>query len=210
MTARLEEKMRQDIKNTTKAVGRILSPLVAERKKTVLAVCLISVMAFMWVRVLTKDRPKAADAASTTPTNQADNGTDAQSKISFVQLPKIPGRHDAITRDFFTPDDWWTSKRSEGQKSSGTGEVKVFSTAGDQEVISSVAAKLNLEAIAFGRTPWAFISGKLLSVGDKLAVKEGAETFECEVIQIEPNTVVIRCRQAEITLKLRRVTEVSD
>jgi hypothetical protein len=203
--------MRQNIKNTSNAAGRILSRLVAERKKTVLAVCLISVMAFMWVRVLTKDRPTAAEATSTTPTDQAENGPSSPSKISFVQLPKIPGRHDGITRDFFAPDDWWKSnKRTEGEKLSGTGEVKVVSTAGDQEVITSVAARLKLEAIAFGRTPWAFINGKLLSVGDKLVVKESTEAFECEVVQIEQNMVVIRCRQAEITLKLKRVIEVSD
>jgi hypothetical protein len=203
--------MRQNTTNTGDGVNRVLGPLVAQKKKTVLAVGLIAMMAFMWIRVLTKDGPEAAEATALTQPAPSEDGSNSQSKIWFVKLPKIKGRHDVITRDVFTPGDWWKShKGREGQDSSDVEQVEVVSTGGDQEVISLVAAKLKLEAIAFGGSPWAFINGKLLSVGDKLVIKEGTRTFECEVVQIEQNMVVIRCGQAEITLKLKRVTDVSD
>jgi len=44
-----------------------------------------------------------------------------------------------------------------------------------------------------------------LRVGDKLLVGDGIDRYECEVVEIKENTVVMRCREARITLKLTQV-----
>ena len=58
-----------------------------------------------------------------------------------------------------------------------------------------------------GESPQAFINDVLLSVGDKLPVRDGDNTYECEVIRIEENKVFIRCGQTEIQLKLAETIE---
>jgi preprotein translocase subunit YajC len=206
--------MRRKAKNNSNGgANTILSPLAADKKKVVLAACLIAVMAFMWFRVLRKDAPQAAEASSVTqqasPLSQGQ--PNSPSKISFVELPKVAGRHEVITRDFFTPGNWWKSIRGvQGENSSGTDEVKFLSSRGDQGVIDLLAARLKLGAIVKDKNLQVFMNGKLLSVGDKLLIREGVRTFECEVVGIEENQVAIRCGQAEVTLKLKQIVEVND
>jgi len=50
----------------------------------------------------------------------------------------------------------------------------------------------------------------LLSVGDKFHLKDGLDSYECEVVRIEQNLVLLRCSEVEITLKLATVNEVAD
>jgi hypothetical protein len=201
--------MRQGQTSSPDRLQNLLSRIFAERKKAMAATCLIALMALMWIRVLTKGEPKAAQARPVGDQGQSDNRANSQLNVSFVELPKVKGRHDVITRDFFAPESWWKAVESRnGQSSSGGDDVSVVSAQGDQEVITLVSARLKLEAIASGHHPRAFINGKLLAVGDRLPIKEGTRTFECEVIQIQQNAVVIRCGQAEMTLKLRQVTDV--
>jgi len=56
-----------------------------------------------------------------------------------------------------------------------------------------------------GENPRAYINDKILSVGDKLPVSDGSRIYECEVILIENNSVVMRCEKAEVILKLKQV-----
>jgi len=126
-------------------------------------------------------------------------------KISFIELPQAEGRNDVITRDFFDSDGWQDFVDGQGRKSTGVEEVDIISKEGDQEVIRRVAEKLNLEAIVLSENPQAFINDKLLSVGDKTLIGDGTNRYECEVVEIKENTVVMRCRESKITLKLTQV-----
>ena len=58
--------MRQKVTNYGGLAKGLFGPLAAEKKKTVVASCLIAVMAIMWIRVFTKQAPEAAEAALTT------------------------------------------------------------------------------------------------------------------------------------------------
>jgi hypothetical protein len=202
--------MRRKTKNSSNGeANKILSALV-DKKKAVLAAGLVAVMAFMWIRLLRKDAPQSAQANATMQqTSASSQGQPASpSKISFVELPKVPGRHDVIARDFFAPGDWWKSiKGIGGQNRTGAEEVRVVSAKGDREVTNLLAARLKLEAIVKDKNLQAFINGKLLSVGDKLLIREGVRTLDCEVVQIEQNQVAIRCGQSQVTLKLSQVVE---
>ena len=57
-----------------------------------------------------------------------------------------------------------------------------------------------------GKNPRVLINDKLLSVGDKLLVADGADTYEFEVVGIEEKKVSIRCSEAEITLRLTQAS----
>jgi len=191
--------MKQNVRGDGKGANRVFSRLAAEKKKSIVALCLIALMGFMWVRVLLRKTPESAEASvGQEEVKPGRLGSNSQLKISFIELPKVAGRNDALTRDFFAADDW--------QSFMSGGEVNVVSRNGDEEIVKRVAEKLKLEAIGLGENPQAFINDKLLSVGDKLLVAEGADTYECEVVGIEEKMVFIRCGEAEITLRLTQAS----
>ena len=66
---------------------------------------------------------------------------------------------------------------------------------------------LKLEVIETGRVPRAFINGKLLTIGDRLAVSDGIKRYEYEVLRIDKTTVWLRCGKAEVQLKIVQTTE---
>lgn len=195
--------MKPNIKNSGSRGNRFVSQFAAEKKKTVVAVCLITIMVFMWVRVIWKKGPQSANAAFTT--QKVNDQTDSDIKTTFIELPKVQGRNDELSRDFFTVGSW--QNFIEGRENSGgTGEVSIVSTDSSEEKIRSAAEKLRLEAIALGKNPRAFINDKLLSVGDKLYIREGINTYECEVAEIEENMVFLRYGETEVTLRLTQTS----
>jgi hypothetical protein len=201
--------MEQNVKKTFNGANRFVSRLAAEKKKTVTAVCLIALMIFMWARVLGKKVPVTA-AASQRKENVGQDvlGSNEELEMSFIELPKIPGRNDVLKRDFFAANGWRNFPKD--QENPGNKEVNVFSKGGNEEVVRRVAKLLRLEAIGLDGNPQAFINGKLLSVGDKLIVQDGGNKYECEVVGIEENVVVIKCLEAEITLKVMKPVEVTE
>ncbi len=201
--------MEQNVKNTVNGANRLVGRLAAEKKKTVTALCLIALMIFMWVRVLGKKTPVTAAASQRQENVDQDVlGSNVELKISFIELPKVPGRNDVLTRDFFAADGWRNFLRN--VKNPDNTEVIV--KGGNEEFVKWAAENLKLEAIAIGSdgNPQAFINGKLLSVGDKLLVRDGGNTYECEVVGIEENVVVIKCAEGEISLELTKVIEVTE
>ena len=201
--------MKQKVKNNGGEAGRLFNRLVAEKKRAVMALCLVAVMVFMWVRVLTKKGPEAADAALVTDQASTDGESEVELNISYVELPKIAGRNDVITRDFFASNGWQAFVDAQGRNSAGGGEVNIVSKGGSEEVIRAVAGKLKLEAIGLGISPHALINNEMLAVGDKVLIRDVVGVYECEVTEIREDAVVIRCREAEITLKLTKVIENS-
>jgi hypothetical protein len=197
--------MKQDLKNGGSGGNRLFSRLAAEKKKTVIAVCLITVMVFMWVRVLGRKGPQSANAAVMAQ-EVTDGQTKPELKISFMELPKVEGRNDVLTRDFFAVGNWRDFMRGGEGKSGGIEEVSVVSRKGGEETARRVAEKLKLEAIVLGKNPLAIINDKRLSVGDKLFVRDGTNTYECEVSEIEEDMVFIRCGETEVTLRLTQTS----
>jgi len=202
--------MKQDLKNNSSGVNRLLGRLAAEKKKTVIALSLIGVMVFMWVKVLGNKAPQSVEAAAIAQ-EAIKSQSNSELKISFIKMPKVKGRNDVLTRDFFAADGWQDFMRGgEGENAGGIEEVSVVSRDVSEEIVIRVAKKLRLEAIGLGKNPQAFINDKLLSVGDKLPIRDGVDMYEFEVIRIEKNRVFMRCGEAEITLKLTRVIETID
>lgn len=200
--------MRQYTGDESNRLSRLVSQLAADKRKTAIALCLIGLMVFMWAKVLGKQGPRSAEAKE--QTRQTASGSNSQQKISFVELPKVEGRNDALKRDFFAADGWQEFIKSQAVNSDGTKAVNIVSKGGSEEVVKRVAGKLKLEAIGLSENPEVFINDKLLTTGDILLVKDAGETYECEVVRIEQDMVLIRCGDAEIKLKLMQVNEVVD
>jgi hypothetical protein len=194
--------MKQNLRSNDNKSNRVFGGLAAEKKKTVIAVCLITVMVLMWVRVLTRKGPQSANAAITTQ-EITEGRMGPELKVSFIELPKVEGRNDVLTRDFFAVVNWWDFMRGGEGKLIDDGR-ETMDDKGDSsaETVRWIAGKLKLEAIVLGENPRAFINDKLLSEGDKLFVRDGTSTYECEVTKIEENMVSIRCGETEVTLKL--------
>ncbi len=197
--------MRQNAGNNSRGANRYINLLAAEKKKAVLALCLIVLMAFMWIKVLTKTSPKAADAELITELiNNMETQSETELKISFIELPRVAGRNDVVTRDFFASNGWQDFVDGWGPKV-GVEEIDIVSKDDDQEVIRRVAENLKLEAIVSSKIPLAFINNEVLRVGDKLFVSDGIDRYECEVVEIKENIVVMSCKESKITLKMTQV-----
>lgn len=176
--------------------------MAAEKKKAGIALCLIAVMGIMWVKVLTRKGPQIARAGLVTEQTEVEKQLNEAVKIAFVELPEVPGRNDIIGRDCFVAAGWRDFKSGEeGNSTVGIQEVNVPSTDQSKEVITRVAQQLKLQAIGLGQRPQAYINDRLLSVGDSLVVTDGRQMYECEVVEIREDSVLIRCLGAEITLK---------
>ncbi|MHC4241538.1 MAG: hypothetical protein ACYS3N_20615 [Planctomycetota bacterium] len=136
--------------------------------------------------------------------NNMETQSETELKISFIKLPQVAGRNDVIARDFFTSNGWQEFGDGWGPKV-GVEEIDIVSKDDDQEVIRKVAEHLKLEAIVSSEIPLAFINDEVMRVGDKLFVNDGIDRYECEVVEIKENTVVMRCRESKITLKMTQV-----
>jgi hypothetical protein len=192
--------MKRDLKNTDNSNNKLFNHLAADKKKTILALCLIVLMVLMWIRIFAKKSPMAAQATLMAKEVEVKEQESSPITISYVELPRIQGRNDVITRNFFDPNGW-----------SGFIPDGKYSADGQQPgVIQNLAnlrsrlmnAGLKLEAIELGGNPHVFINGRLLSIGDKFILRDGADTYECEVTKIEENLVFINYGGVEIELKL--------
>lgn len=197
--------MKQNARNNRQGGNRFFSHLAVEKKKAVLALCLISLMAFMWIKVLTKTSPQAADAGLIAELMNMETQSEPELTISFIELPRVTGRNDMVARDFFASDGWQNFVGGRGSKSVAVEEIDIVSKDDDQEVIRKVAENLKLEAIVSSEDPLAFINNKVLRAGDKLFVGDGIESYEFEVVEIKENIVVMKCRESTITLKMTQL-----
>jgi len=200
--------MKQETRNNNTA-GRLLNHLSAEKKKTVMAICLISLMVFMWVRVLSSKSPKTAGAAdiSGLKSSELSAGKDVV-RIIYKELPKVAGRNDVLTRDVFSCKGWSGFGIDGKNKNRNSKEVSVLTKNGGEEILKQVAEKrLRLEAIVMGSRPRAFINDSLVGVGAKLKIMDEGQMYEFEIVDINENAIVLKNQDAEIALKLTQITE---
>jgi hypothetical protein len=189
--------MEQETKSDDERFNRLFSQITAEKKKSIIALCLIGVMVFMWVKALSSKTPGSAVASVT---DEAAGGeltvSEPLRSVIFVEMPSVEGRNDVLTRNFFAVD-----AADEGNAGM-MGKASLISREEFKKIGNRILDKIKLEAISLGRNSQAFINGKILAVGDKMAVKDGDKKYEFEIIGIEEEKVFIGCGEVEITLKL--------
>jgi len=198
--------MKQNVSYKSNGTKRLFDRLAAEKKKSVMALCLIALMTVLWVRVLTRKSPQGAEAAPVADVPSLEDKSSGKSQIYYVELPRVAGRHDVIARDFFASNGWRDFVGGKGRNLASVEEVNIISRDVSEEVIRKVAEKLKLGAVMLSNTPLAFINDKVRKIGDEVLINDGVDKYECEVVEIRENTVVMKCREAEIKLKLMPVS----
>jgi hypothetical protein len=189
------------------SAGRFLDRVRAGGKKTAVACALVAIMLFMWVRVLIGHRPAAAEAAPP-PKPAETSARTGPVAVTLVELPKSPGRHAAIARDFFVAQDGSYARRNGAGRNTGTEkEVPAVSSTNVEEVIRRAAQTLKLDAVFLRDNPQAFLNDQPLGVGDKLTVKDGTASYEFEVLKIYMDSVLVGCNGIQLTLKLAQVSK---
>ncbi|MHC4637302.1 MAG: hypothetical protein ACYTBP_13355 [Planctomycetota bacterium] len=201
--------MKQETRNRYNFAVKLLNHLSADKKKTVMAVCLITLMIFMWVRVLTNKSPAKAGAAGIPGlVNPGELGGKEEVKITYKELSKVTGRHDVLRRDFFASNGWSDFRIDGKNRNKDLEEVSIVSKNGSEEKLKQVAErKLKLEAIVMGGNPRAFINDKLLGFGEKLRVRDEGQIYEFEIASINENEIVLKCEDAEIALRLTQMID---
>jgi hypothetical protein len=199
--------MVDEMRNINESANRVISQFRAEKKKSVAALCLVSLMAFMWIRVLLSKGPAGTEAAMVPPIFNSQDTSASSIEVSFIELPRIEGRHDILTRDIFSWNEW-EGFRGYGQGVNHKEQVDVVSEEGKEDVIRRIVNQLRLEAIELGQKPRIFLNDEFISTGEKLQIRDGKEIYDCEVISIQQDVVVIRCGKSQIRLKLEEAIEV--
>jgi hypothetical protein len=187
----------------------VLDHVAVNGKKTVLALALMVFMGFLWIRVLTGQKPGSVVAAPEPTLNERPE-SEAPVKVQFIELPKLSGRNDSIHRDFFAIQGRTYFRPNDMPKTGTETEVRVTTPGHAQEVIRRIAERLKLEAVLWSENPQAFVNDRLLKVGDTLPVKEGAETLNFEVLRINQNSVLVDCNGTQLTLRLAQFVEVNE
>jgi hypothetical protein len=182
--------MKTNMDTTDNGLNRLLNQLAAQKKKGVVAAALIVLMVFMWFRLLTDKGPQQVQAAVT---GNSLNEAVQKLKVKFIKLPFIQGRHDVLARDFFKMDSRFF----------GRADTSIVSTDTAVDGVGEVVQGLRLDAISTGAQPEAFINDRLVKVGDTVLV-EGSKTYECEIVSIKVNSVLVKYGDAEIELKLKQ------
>ena len=189
--------MEQELKNLNGSINELFNRLAAEKKKTIIVVCLFAVMIFMWTRAFVGKGPAVAQAL--TSSEQVENKLlDVPQEISFIDLPVVKGRNDVITRDFFSAD-----------KQKINPEVNIGPAISSEAQIDWIIKNLKLEAIGLGEISHAFINGRVFSVGDQIILKDGNDSYACEVVGIEQEKVLIEYGQKQIELKFTEKIDVT-
>lgn len=196
--------MKQNVKQPGR--NQTLARLMAEKKKIVIAVVLISVMAIMWVRVLAKKNTASAVVTPFAPQAAAAEEIQPKIKLTYITLPYVTGRNDMLSRDIFAGSKW----EGFGAAANGARQSKEIIKSGHEQVsdtIEKIGKELKLDAIFSGKNPQASVSGMLVSPGGKLTVKYEGEKYEFNAVMMSENAVVLECKGVQVKLNMVRPTD---
>ena len=200
--------MKQDAKKIPVTTSRPVQPAHSSisQGKIILAVVLIGVMGFLWIRVFLRGKPAAASAKPTT--SKASQAAAAKStppvRLSYAPLAVVPGRQDRLARDLFSVPDTavfpWQQKPAQAEQPS---TVTSIEDPWDKQ-IRPFMERIVVDAIGTDPkgTAQAFIQDRFLSVGDMLPLKQGQQQYELKVKQIRSNAVVLEWQDHTVTLKM--------
>ena len=173
-------------------IKNVAAKASAEKGKLLVAIVLITVMAFMWIKVFSGKSTVTKAAASVVAAQQ----DAAQRTITYVPLPVAAGRNDTLKRNVFDRDGF-------GGKNSGTGDVAGGGGMGMHKAnIAKIAKTIKLNAIITGEKPAAFIDSQLATVGSVLNLRCDGQLYEFVVTKITENTALLSWKDFNITVRM--------
>jgi len=185
----------------------LLQGLPVSKSKLIIAAVLITVMAFMWLRLLVFNKTPDTAAGGTlgVPAGTQAHSTTAKPvhELTYRELPFVPGRHDVLANDIFRSRTWQVfGAVDDTQNTVGPDVDEHALTASDIRNITGLVALDGIIAEQGTRAPEAFVNGKLVSVGSKVAVEYNKRSFELTVTEIHRNKVVLRVGEQEIDVMI--------
>ena len=185
----------------------LLQGLPVSKGKLIIAAVLITVMAFMWLRLLVFNKtPKTAAGGTSSglvDVQAASTTTKAVPELTYSELGFVPGRHDVLANDIFRSGTWLVLGAVDNtQNTVGTDVNKHALTASDIRYITDLVTLVGIFTEQGNRAPEAFINGKLVSIGSKVAVEYNKRSFELTVTEIHRNKVVLRVEEQEIDVMI--------
>jgi hypothetical protein len=183
----------------------LLRKLPVPKGKIIVAVALVAVMGAMWLRLLLRDKgtgPSVAGAAVVSEDVAGVVGGESAGRISYIELPVVAGRHDVLTRDVFTTRNW-RAFRSVGGAVIAIGDGDSGTITADD--ITKMEGLIKLDGIIASdgsAMVEAFIDGKLVSIGSKVAVEYNNRLLELVVTEIHKNRVVLRWEKFTLNVKM--------
>jgi len=202
-----ESQMKPNTANINNVSG-LISRSTFKRPKVIMAAVLISIMAFMWIKVLANHRAERNEAAAAVARTAAQQAAvqqkEQQLKISLHPLPVVPGRNDILTHDIFTADRW-KAFPSDSRAKTRTSPQEIDRD--DADYIDKIAESITLEAVITGPSPEAFIEGRLVSVGHKLPVRYNDRIYEFTVTEIHETKVVLKWNDFTVDVKMSQLNE---
>lgn len=177
--------------------------MTAEKKKAVIALALILIMASLWIKnVMKKNSVRDAQALLMTQQNTA---APEEPEFSYIQLPQIENRHDVITRNIFVPNKWKGFRR-EGDLGNDYWTAQALGN-GDGDGLNSierVVKEMSLGAIVLGEKPRAFIEGKMVSAGQEFTFKYSHQSYEFKVLEVYDDKVELECDGTIVVKKIKQ------
>jgi len=160
----------------------------AEKSKLLIAIALITVMAFMWIKVFSGKSTVTNAAAGTAHIAQK---AAVQRTITYVELPVVAGRNDMLKRNVFDCSTFGPSAVAGG---GGMGRHRTN--------IEKIAKTIKLGAVITGENPAAFIDSQLVSVGSVLPLKCDGQLYEFAVTEITETTALLSWKDFNITVRM--------
>jgi hypothetical protein len=199
--------MKPNTANINNASG-LTGHLPVKKSKVIMAACLITIMAFMWIRVFLnrkaeKNEANAAIANASAQIQAAQQQKKPEVRISHVPLPVVLGRNDVLTHDIFTAQRWKAFP-------TGTGSERATPEAiarQDADYINKIAETITLDAVIAGQNPEAFIGNNLVFVGSKLPVNYNDQIYEFTVTEIHETKVVLTWNDFTVDVEMSQSNE---
>jgi hypothetical protein len=170
-------------------------------RKTIVIVPLGAVVFLVAVTVVRNRIPQSARAHP-----QQIPATNASAmefgEITFIRLPRVPGRHDRIAGDFFVREQDTVALEVPSPLNRVSAPVVAPAPAGEDTLGAGMDDALQLKAIILGQCPKALINDELVTIGDTVPFDESAEG-EYKVVAINENAVVLMWGTVKTVLQLR-------
>ena len=184
--------------NNINAQKAMAAGMTAEKKKAVIALGLMVLMATLWLKnIMKKNAIQEAQALSLA---QQNSNVPKEAKFSYVSLPQDENRHSALTRDVFAANRW------KGFRLEGESWGEHLSGGDNQGIdgIEQVVKKIDFGAIVIGAGRKAFIEGNMLRAGAKFTFKYKHQSYEFKVLKIHDDKVEL---QYDDTVLIKKIEQ---
>lgn len=185
--------------NNSNAQKATATGMTAEKKKAVIALGLMVLMATLWLKnIMKKNAIQEAQALSLAQQNK---NVPKEIKFSYIALPQDPNRHSALTRDIFAANGW------KGFRRQGQGWGDRFSGSDNQGNggIEQIIKEIEFGAIVVGtKERRAFIEGNMLRAGQKFTFKYKHQSYEFKVLKIYDDKVELQYDDTVVIKKIEQ------